>query len=539
MKSPKTKKNCIVLSVSCLCLLFLALIWLSYLRQRSFDKKDAIQFAIEKNSNLSVALEQYAIRTLHNADAVLQIVKLEYAIEGDSLNLQKLLKTSSLNRDIIEGVAIIDSNGKLKMTNIPLQKKGRPDFSDRSYFIFHSCNNTDSLLISKPLLSKTIGKPVIVISRRLNDLKGRFAGVVALQIEPSAFTAFYANANLLSNDIISLISPDGITYARRTGNKESSGEDISKSPLFKHLSHNADSFYFAKDAIKNIPSWFSYRKLQKYPIIATVGSSQHDILLDYASKQPRYVTARIIISGLLILFSFLLAIILVHRNNLARRMAKEEERYQRLLTEQMIAVQEREREWIGRELHDNVNQVLTTVKLYLETASAQQNNPLVDRSMRLINGTIGEIRNLSHQLSAPTLGTRSLIDSINALIEMIEFSNHIEFEFDHSGYGQSIAMNQKLAVYRILQEQLNNIIKHAQATRVSIYLNQRDNFVILTVKDNGKGFDSTAKAKGMGLNNITSRAKVFGGVVEIKSSPGKGCSLKVVLPVERVNFATA
>jgi signal transduction histidine kinase len=211
-------------------------------------------------------------------------------------------------------------------------------------------------------------------------------------------------------------------------------------------------------------------------------------------------------------------------------MLQEEEKYRRLLTEQMITVQEREREWIGRELHDNVGQVLTTVKLYLETASRQGNNPLIPQSMQLINSSITEIRNLSHQLSAPTLGTRSLIDSINALIETVAFSTKLKFEFDHTGYQERVIMSQKLAVYRILQEQLSNIIKHAEATKIWITLSQNDSNIMLTVRDNGKGFDTTVKSNGMGINNIISRAKVFDGIVLIEAASGKGCYLEVTIP---------
>lgn len=531
MKIIKIKSNRIVLSVSVLTLFILALIWVSYFRQRSFDKRDAIQFAIEKNSNLAVALEQYTIRTLHNADAVLQIIKLEYALKGDSLNLEKLLKENSLNRDIAEGIAIIGPDGRLKMSNILDSTTSVSDFSHRDYFIFHSTNSTDSLLINEPELSQLTRKPEIILSRRLNDARGRFAGVTVLQIAPSTFTSFYAQARLLPNDIISLIAPNGITYARRTGTVESSGEDISNSPLFVHVANNADSFYFAKDAIRNIPTWFSYRKLKEYPIIATVGSSKDDILLDYWSRQQKYIIPRIIISILLIPLAFLIAVFLLHRKGLTESLLKEEQRYQRLLTEQMIAVQEREREWIGRELHDNVNQVLTTVKLYLETASRKTDDPLIPRSMELINNSISEIRNLSHQLSSPTLGTGSLLDSINALIEMVGFSTNLLFEFDHEGYRQRLIMSQKLALYRILQEQLNNIIKHAGATRVWISLCQQNGNTVLTVRDNGKGFDKKRKTNGMGINNIISRAKIFGGTVQIESTPGKGCSFNVIIPI--------
>jgi two-component system sensor histidine kinase UhpB len=196
----------------------------------------------------------------------------------------------------------------------------------------------------------------------------------------------------------------------------------------------------------------------------------------------------------------------------------------------MIAVQERKREWIGRELHDNVNQVLTTVKLYLEMASKEQDNALVSQSIQLINSSITEIRDLSHQLSAPTLGTRSLVDSIDALIETVAFTTNLKFKFDHTEYCARVIMSQKLAIYRVLQEQLNNIIKHAQATKVWISLSSKHEKVILTVRDNGKGFDSTTKIRGMGINNIISRAKVFNGLVQVKTAPQKGCLLTVTMP---------
>jgi signal transduction histidine kinase len=212
-------------------------------------------------------------------------------------------------------------------------------------------------------------------------------------------------------------------------------------------------------------------------------------------------------------------------------MLEEEEKYQRLLTEQMITVQEREREWIGRELHDNVGQVLTTVKLYLETASKQGNDPLISRSMQLVNSSITEIRNLSHQLSAPTLGTHSLIDSINVLIETISFSTNLIIEFDHKGYTRHVIKSQKLALYRILQEQLSNILKHAEATNIWITLVQSDGNIILTVKDNGKGFDAIVQTDGMGINNIISRTKVFDGTVQLDTAPGKGYLLEVSIPM--------
>ena len=88
---------------------------------------------------------------------------------------------------------------------------------------------------------------------------------------------------------------------------------------------------------------------------------------------------------------------------------------------------------------------------------------------------------------------------------------------------------QKINVYRIIQEQLNNILKHAQASSVSIELNKQREQIRLCVEDDGKGFDPRMRRNGVGISNIMSRAELYNGKVEIDSSPGKGCKLEVIL----------
>ena len=525
------KTGRIISSVSGLTITFLLLIWGSYIRQQAYDRQETINVAVKQNSNLAVTLEQYAIHTIRYADAVLQLVKMQYDSKG-KINFENVLSVIEINKDIIKDIAVIDSNGRMIEY---MNHKADPsrNYSKLNYFTFHSKSTKDSLFISAPVLSETIGKAVIIISRRLNNVRGRFSGIVALQIEPNTFTSFYAQANLTKNEIISLISPEGITYARRTGPVESYGENIIKSPLFIHIKHHPDSFYFAKDAIRGIPTWFSYRKLKNYPIIATVGTSEADMLERYYSNRERYLVPRIIASVLGVLFSISISVVLIHRKKMQERIIEEEKRYQRLLTQQVIAAQEKERAYIGRELHDNVNQVLTTVKLYLETALNKEDlkDHFISRSMQLVNGSINEIRNLSHQLSSPTLGTGSLIDTINALIEMVVTSGNLVIEFDHRKYCRSIDMSQKLALYRIVQEQLNNILKHAAATKVWISLKQTDTSTILIIKDNGIGFNHAEKQNGIGLNNIITRVKALDGNVLIKSAVQKGCMLRVFIPI--------
>ncbi len=618
------------------------------------DKENTINTAIQRNANLAVALEQYTILLIKNADAVLQTLKQQYEREpGDEVVL-KTVNANIFDISEIVSIGIIDEKGILRSSNLPITNR-KINFSDRNYFIKHR-DGDDGLIISEPLISKSTGSPVIVLSRRINSPDSSFAGVAIVQYAPSVFTNFYSNANLGSLDIISLVDPNGVTYARRMGGKESFSENISKSPLFEHLKKHPVYNYFAPDAIRGIPTYFSYRKLEEYPIIATVGSSANQVLADYRERAKRDYVFGGIITLLLLLFFIIVTNVLLQRrrftkellvkenlyrsvfensrdaifiNNadgnieamnpaalrifqlddmdekniafskiysksdplidltsliyddggnreeviftringsefmaenvysyymdyegkkrnvilvrditvrkqLEARLLSEQKLYQENLTKQIILAQEREREAIGHELHDNVNQILTTIKLYLEMAKNKPSllEELLPKSIKYINNCIAEIRNLSHVLSAPTLGTQSLVDAIVDLVEMVSSSSGLNVQFKHKGYIAHLDKNRKLALFRILQEQLNNIIKHAQAKNVEVVLEQKPDFTILTIKDDGKGFDVETPGNGIGLNNMLSRAKVFGGHLEIISAPGKGTVVEVKLPGE-------
>jgi PAS domain S-box-containing protein len=653
-----SKFRSIVFITSLFSTLLIALIWYQIWVKLKSDRQKSIATAIQRNNNLVISLEQYTITTIRNADALLQMVKMDFNEHGNQLQVNSLVESNVIDKRSINGFAILNENGRMITTNMVLPDSSF-DFSDREYFNFHRTNN-NRLFISKPILSRTILKTVIVLSRRIDKTDGSFGGVVAVQLEPSTFTKFYTNARLRPDDIISLIAPDGTTYARRTGNKESSGENISKSPLFTHLKTSLQGNYFAKDAIRFVPTYFSYRQLNDYPIIATAGTAEKDVLADHKERVRRECLFGSILSLLVLLFVFFVIknshnrvknlkrikdaeiryrsifentqdaiitalsngeveamnlsairmfgiekkqgkkitledlfrntvppvaidhskngidghvkkevlftrgdgtvftgelvysrytdeignerfIVLVRdislRKQMERRLSDEQRNFERKLTTQIILAQEREREIIGHELHDNVNQILTTVKLNLEMAIANPDKRpgLLPQSIQYVMMSINEIRKLSRELSAPTLGNQSLIESITDLIVMVESSTNLQVDFSYDKYHAPISKDQQLAIFRILQEQFNNIIKHSDAKKVKIVLSQTGEATELSIHDNGKGFQTSNRGNGIGLNNILSRAQILGGRMEIRSEPGNGVTLIVTLPVEKTN----
>ena len=220
------------------------------------------------------------------------------------------------------------------------------------------------------------------------------------------------------------------------------------------------------------------------------------------------------------------------RIRLEKELALQQKLKQQQITEVVLGAQERERFELGQELHDNINQILATSKLYLDVA-IEETEPrieLLTKSRKNISMAIEEIRKLSKELITPTLNDLGLIQSIKELIRSIQSVKKMKIRLNISGLDENtLQTEQKITIYRIIQEQLNNILKHAYASSVFIELNKAKEQIYLQVKDDGKGFDPRIRRNGVGISNIISRAELYNGRVEIDSAPGKGCRLEVIL----------
>jgi PAS domain S-box-containing protein len=201
-----------------------------------------------------------------------------------------------------------------------------------------------------------------------------------------------------------------------------------------------------------------------------------------------------------------------------------------------IDAQEREREEIGRELHDNVNQILTTARLYLdcihETPATGQES-IIRRSSEIITTAIEEIRKLSRSMTQSfhkEIGLQLSIEDLLENIRQLPEGLRVGFDFFLPGE-QQLDDKLKTAIFRIIQEQLNNVLKHAAATTVEVSIREESNLLTLCITDNGRGFDPWKKREGIGINNIINRAELFNGQVTIASTPGMGCVLSVSFPL--------
>ncbi len=204
------------------------------------------------------------------------------------------------------------------------------------------------------------------------------------------------------------------------------------------------------------------------------------------------------------------------------------------IAEATLNGQEIEKIEIGKELHDNICQMLTTVKLYHEMALSNKgmSEEFIRKGTDILMESIQEIRQLSKTMVSPGENDFCLTDSTGELIETIMESKKIKITFQDDHKARDLDSKLKLTLFRIIQEQLNNIIKHAQANQVFVGISRDETNVNLIIRDDGIGFDPNKKAKGIGLKNIFSRTRLYNGKVSIKAAPGKGCSLSVAIPFE-------
>jgi len=204
---------------------------------------------------------------------------------------------------------------------------------------------------------------------------------------------------------------------------------------------------------------------------------------------------------------------------------------QKKITRAILNAQEKERNHIGQELHDNISQILASSMLFL--SSAGQGNEalkdLVKYPMELIDSSIREIRLLSSRHVTP-LKNVDLRELVQSLLDGLQENTLINTEFKYNVDNRELNDDLKLNIYRIIQEQINNIVKHASPRKIDISVQAEHNALHIEMKDDGKGFDVNMKRKGICLSNMMNRIESFNGQMVIESSIGEGCSVQIDIP---------
>ncbi len=231
--------------------------------------------------------------------------------------------------------------------------------------------------------------------------------------------------------------------------------------------------------------------------------------------------------------------------NLMARMLMEKMRMERQYLSQIIDAQENERKRISRELHDEIGQSLTAIKFSLDMI--EKDLPQIPAGLKeklgeaksLSSQTLTSMRQLSMDLRPTMLDDLGLIPTLRWYVQ--NFSNRLNIfsDFQAIGFEEKLPPQIETAFYRIVQETLNNIAKHAQADRFEVQLEQRDSRIFACIRDNGKGFDlekvlhPESPERGFGIVGMQERVSLLGGRIDIRSRPNVGTEIQIEVPYER------
>ncbi len=227
----------------------------------------------------------------------------------------------------------------------------------------------------------------------------------------------------------------------------------------------------------------------------------------------------------------------------------EAENHVRYLSHQLLRAQENERLRISRDLHDSVAQDLSSLQIGLDSIirrNGADDKPVHEQVRTLsdrLKKTIADVRNLAYGLRPPSLDQLGLLKTIYQYCEDFTRSHRIQVDFYSAGMENlSLGFEKEINIYRIVQEALANVAKHAETDMVIVRIIASHPNVILRIQDNGRGFDSQnisdagANGKRMGIRSIMERAGLIGGTLSIESRPGKGTKLVIVIPIKGGNI---
>ncbi len=203
-------------------------------------------------------------------------------------------------------------------------------------------------------------------------------------------------------------------------------------------------------------------------------------------------------------------------------------------TNAVLVAQELERSQMGYELLENINQILAASNLYIDCAITEEDTRMtfMQNSKKYILMAIDEIKKMSQVVMPPTFEVVGLADSVKNWIAFKQPPNNMKFRTEWKNFNERLVDDKlQLTVYRIVQEQLNNIFKYSSAENVYISVEQTTDSLKLLVKDDGVGFDTSKITKGVGLQNIDTRADIHNGKMVLESKPGEGCILTVTFPL--------
>ncbi|MBS1627990.1 MAG: hypothetical protein JSR09_04070 [Bacteroidetes bacterium] len=223
------------------------------------------------------------------------------------------------------------------------------------------------------------------------------------------------------------------------------------------------------------------------------------------------------------------------KKNMEEEHDKIKKKFQQQLLQSQLEIQEQTFNAISQEIHDNVGQILSLAKVQMNIAEEQQksSSTLLKDAKENITRALDDLRDIAKSLSTDRVEKLDFLQILKNEVERLNRIKKIKCNLTIAGASREIGNKHKLISFRIIQESINNILKHARASEINIAISFTEKELNTIVTDNGIGFNTTLSNKGLGLQNIIKRAELIGGNASIKSEINKGTSVTINIPYEQ------
>ncbi len=397
-------------------------------------------------------------------------------------------------------------------------------------------NNLGKLLTINKQYDKAIItiNEALAIRNTLQDRKGivscynNLGDIYLTKNEYKLADSIYKKALVIGEKAINTLPEINNVYLSLSKLNEAIGNPANALEFYKKYTATKDSLY--NDKVGN-----NFAKLEtRYKILEKDKQIQNQQL--EISKRNNTI---IIIGSI-----FLLVIILIYflyksyKSKQESRLQAEVLHQQTLAAKGIIEAEERERKRIAGDLHDGIGQLFTAVKMNLEIlierfiTKQPEAGLLAEKTMAMVNESCVEVRSIAHQMMPNALIKTGLVAALRDFINNIS-SDKLKITVETKGLNDRLESNIETVLYRVIQESVNNVIKHANATVLDILLLCDDKEITVAIEDNGKGFNMADKEKfqGIGLKNMATRIDYLKGTVDVSSSLGKGTLVAIHIPL--------
>ena len=244
------------------------------------------------------------------------------------------------------------------------------------------------------------------------------------------------------------------------------------------------------------------------------------------------IAASLFVLLLVISVLFLFRIYLKRKNKLLLEKERMNIEFEQTLLKSKLEIQEDTFNEISREIHDNIGQVLSLVRINLNTLKAPGETDKIDRMDELMGKAITDLRNLSHSLNADHIRNHGWVAPMTKLLNDLQKTGKYKVFIEQDDELPALGNDKPTILFRMLQEAINNIIRHAAANTIYLAAKKENHKLVIKITDNGKGFDVNKNPGGVGLQNLRNRSKMIGADLSIKSDTGKGTTVTISIKTE-------